>query len=66
MSYAASPDNISQRVASMVDKILRGAHPGDIPVEQPTSFELKINLKSAERLEIPIPEPLKLRAELVQ
>jgi putative ABC transport system substrate-binding protein len=66
MSYAASPDNIFQRVASMVDKILRGAHPGDIPVEQPTSFELKINLKSAERLEIPIPEPLKLRAELVQ
>jgi len=66
MSYAASPDNIFQRVASMVDKILRGAHPGDIPVEQPTSFELKINLKSAERLEIPIPESLKLRAELVQ
>jgi len=62
MSYATSPE-IYRRAATIVDKILTGANPGDLPAEQPTSFELMINLKSAAILGIPVPNSLQLRAD---
>jgi ABC-type uncharacterized transport system substrate-binding protein len=62
MSYATSPE-IYRRAAAMVDKILRGANPGDLPTEQPTSFELMINLRTAEMLGVSVPNSLKMRAD---
>ena len=47
MSYGPNFESILRRAAKMVDEVLRGARPGDIPVEQPTEFELVINLKTA-------------------
>ena len=56
-----------RRSADYVDKILRGANPGDIPVEQPTKFDLIINLTTAKALSLTIPESLLLRAnELIE
>jgi putative ABC transport system substrate-binding protein len=63
MSYGPSFSDLFLRAADYVDKILRGAKPGDRPVEQPTKFELVINQTAAKALRLTIPESFLLRAD---
>jgi putative ABC transport system substrate-binding protein len=65
MSYAADDADSYRRVAYYVDKILKGANPATLPVEQPTKFQLVINLKTAKQISVTIPQSLLYRADKV-
>jgi putative ABC transport system substrate-binding protein len=65
MSYGPSYSDLLRRAAELVDKILRGTKPGDIPVEQPTKFEFVLNLTTAKAIGLTIPESIVLRADEV-
>jgi putative ABC transport system substrate-binding protein len=65
MSYGPNFADLHRRTAEIVDKILRGTKPGDIPVEQPTKFDLVVNLTTAQALGLDVPPTLLARADEV-
>ena len=65
VSYAPNYSDLHRRAAVFIDKILKGANPADLPIEQPTNFELVLNLKTAKALGVSIPQPFLVRADRV-
>ena len=65
MAYSVDREDLYRRAANLIDKIFRGANPGDIPFYQPTKFELVINLKTAKALDLEMPAMLLGRADEV-
>jgi putative ABC transport system substrate-binding protein len=65
LSYSAELKELASRTAYFVDRILRGARPGDLPIEQPTKYELTVNVKAAKTIGLNIPSALLLRADRV-
>ena len=65
MSFGPRRREVFRRMSGQLDRVLKGAHPADIPVEQPTKFELAINLKTAKAIGVTIPPSLLLRADQV-